>query len=231
MGKSIKPLEDFYLNSSLVHLFRENILAWYDNNGRRFPWRNKSASCYKVIIAEVLLQRTRAEVVSKFYHEFIREFPSWRKLSKATESSLANFLRPIGLWRRRASSINLLSKEMAQRHGKFPKSREEIETLPNVGQYIANAISLFCHGEPHPLLDTNMARVLERVFGPRKLSDIRYDPYLQSLALEVVQCERPKDINWAILDLASTICLPKNPRSSECPLNTVCLFAKRSKGT
>ena len=230
LGKSVIS-EKFLPDPSSLHLFRKNILTWYDNYGRQFPWRKKSATCYMVVIAEVLLQRTRAEVVSKFYREFIKEFPSWRKLSEASESSLANFLRPIGLWRRRASSINLLSKKMAQRHGRFPKSREEIEALPNVGQYIANAISLFCHGEPHPLIDINMARVLERVFGPRKLADIRYDPYLQSLALAVVQCEQSKDINWAILDLASTICLPRKPRSNECPVNSICLSARGIKGT
>jgi hypothetical protein len=59
------------------------------------------------------------------------------------------------------------------------------------GQYIANAVLLLCHGEPQPLLDVNMARVLERVFGPKKLADIRYDPYLQQLAMRIVQCKKP----------------------------------------
>ena len=84
---------------------------------------------------------------------------------------------------------------MAKRNGRFPSTRVEVEALPGVGQYITNATLLLCHGEAQPLLDVNMARVLERVFGPRKLVDIRYDPYLQNLAFEIVQCKGAKELN------------------------------------
>ena len=105
--------------------------------------------------------------------------------------------------------------------------RIDIEELPGVGQYIANAILLFCHGEAQPLLDAGMARVLERVFGSRKLADIRHDPYLQGLAFEIVQCEKAREINWAILDLAATTCLVRKPRCDECPIFSMCLSANR----
>jgi A/G-specific adenine glycosylase len=111
---------------------------------------------------------------------------------------------------------------MNKKNGRFPKTRDELEVLPGVGQYIANAILLFCHGEAQPLLDVNMARVLERVFGPRKLADIRYDPYLQELAFNVVQCKKARELNWAILDLAATICPARNPRCNICPLEPIC---------
>ncbi len=208
--------------------FRRALLAWYARTGRSFPWRRKSASKYEIIIAEVLLQRTRAETVVAFFRRFANRFPSWNKLSKASEEELASFLRPVGLWRRRAASLNQLAQVMAKKNGRFPKRRAEIEALPGVGQYIANAILLFCHDEPQPLLDVNMARVLERVFGPRKLADIRYDPYLQSLSLEVVRCKRPKELNWAILDLAASICFAGTPGCSDCPLEFMCSFVAQS---
>ena len=116
---------------------------------------------------------------------------------------------------------------MAKKNGRFPRDREGIEALPGVGQYIANAILLLCHGKAQSLLDANMARVLERLFGPRELADIRYDPYLQQLALKVVQCKEAKDINWAILDVAATICLISNPRCDECPLISMCLTMRK----
>ena len=116
---------------------------------------------------------------------------------------------------------------MAKKNGRFPRDREAIEALPGIGQYIANAVLLFCHGQPQPLLDVNMARVLERVFGPRKLADIRYDPYLQELARNVVRCKTSAKLNWAILDIAATVCLLRNPCCSECPLTSVCLTATR----
>ncbi len=211
-------------NHSLLRGFRRRLLAWYVKNGRHFPWRNRSATKYQLIIAEILLQRTRAETIATFFGEFLRAFPSWKKLSDANEEDIARFLRPIGLWRRRASSLKLLAVEMARRNGRFPRNREEIEALPGVGQYIANAVLLFCHDEPQPLLDVNMARVLERVFGPRQLADIRYDPYLQSLSSTVVNCRNPREINWAILDLAATTCRDSAPRCHECPLRRICLY-------
>jgi A/G-specific adenine glycosylase len=188
-----------------------------------------SVTKYQHIIAEVLLQRTRAETVASFFPGFVREFPSWRKLGKARIRRLQRHLRPIGLWRRRAISIQALAREMAKRNGRLPRKREDIEALPGVGQYIANAVLLFCHGIPQPLLDVNMARVLERVFGPRKLADIRYDPYLQELAGKVIECKVPGSLNWAILDLAASICLQRKPRCNECPLASMCLYALSRK--
>jgi len=204
---------------------RVKLLRWFDENGRAFPWRKSSISNYQHIITEILLQRTRAETVAGFFPQFIREYPSWRRLSRASIEDLQHYLKPIGLWRRRAVSIRKLALEMTKRNGRFPRERAEIEALPGIGQYNANAVLLFCHGEPQPLLDVNMARVLERVFGPRKLVDIRYDPYLQQLAMRVVQCKTPTKLNWAILDLASAICLPRKPRCSTCPLVTMCQWA------
>ena len=116
---------------------------------------------------------------------------------------------------------------MDARNGRFPKSREEIQKLPGVGQYIANSIELLCHGKAKPLLDVNMARVLERFFGPRKLADIRYDPYLQKLAHKVVDVEDPVRMNWAILDFAALVCKTRNPLCETCPVAKNCIYFQR----
>ena len=123
--------------------------------------------------------------------------------------------------------MRALTKEMTKRRGRFPKYREEIEALPGVGQYVANSVLLFCYDQPEPLLDTNMARVLERVYKPRQLADIRYDPYLQSLARRIVHCKRPKDINWAILDLAALVCVVGTPRCESCPITKLCSYYEK----
>src|SRR5206468_11409463 len=130
------------------------------------------------------------------------------------------------LWRRRAASIAKLSRAVVSRKGRFPATREELETMPAVGQYVASAVLLFCHGKAEPLIDTNMARVLERYFGPRKLADIRYDPYLQRLALAVVQHTNPTRLNWAFLDLAALVCTIRKPRCNACPLRSECCYAQ-----
>ena len=211
-----------------IELFRIGIIEWYRKHGRQFPWRHRATSNYKKIIAEVLLQRTRAETVAQFFLTFTSRYPSWHQLAMANQDELIEFIRPVGLWRRRSSTLIKLAGEMAKRNGRFPKHREEIEALPGVGQYIANSIMLLCHNSPQPLLDTNMARVLERYFGPRKLSDIRYDPYLQRLARMVVDCGDAVVLNWAILDFAAKVCLTRSPRCSECTLAGECQYAQSS---
>jgi len=202
--------------------FQEKLLLWYKNNGRDFPWRKKSATTYQRIVSEILLQRTKAETVKSFYKTFIDKYPSWKKLSESSETELGFFLKPIGLWRRKAVSLLNLAKVMSKRNGKFPREREKIEELPNVGQYIANSIILFSQQKPAPLLDANMARVLERYFGERKLADIRYDPYLQELAHLVVDCEEIFKINWAIIDFATLVCKIRNPLCDNCPISNQC---------
>ena len=182
----------------VIQHFRAKILEWYRLHGRRFPWRRRSGSNYNKIIAEVLLQRTRAETVAEFFPIFVTRYPSWSQLAMADEHELIALIRPVGLWRRRSTTLMNLAREMVKRNGRFPKDREQLEALPGVGQYIASSIMLLCHNNPQPLLDANMARVLERYFGPRKLSDIRYDPYLQHLAKTVVDCSDSIALNWAV---------------------------------
>jgi A/G-specific adenine glycosylase len=213
--------------ASELQWFRRRVLRWSAVHGRTFRWRNPSASTYERIVSEVLLQRTRAETVDTFFSAFMRAFPSWRALSAAEVTDLERFLRPLGLWRRRAASLKKLASAMATRRGKFPRDRHALESLPNVGQYIANAIELLCHASPRPLIDVNMARILERFFGRRLLADIRYDPYLQELAARVVNGKSPAFINWAILDLSAKVCRPK-PHCTCCPLQQRCIFARAS---
>jgi A/G-specific adenine glycosylase len=211
-----------------VEAFRKLLLAWFDRHGRSFPWRAPSASNYALVVSEILLQRTRAETVAAFFPRFVNRFPGWNRLALATEDELRTFLEPIGLWRRRSATLRALAGEMRSRRGRFPASRKEIESLPGVGQYIASAAMAFCHGAREPLLDVNMARVLERCFAPRKLVDIRYDPWLQALSRAVVDHPKAREINWAVLDLAATVCTIRRPRCEACPLRSCCRFAART---
>ena len=179
-----------------------------------------------MVVTELLLQRTRAEVVARFYCEFFGQYPSWRKLSMATPHELEQFLRPLGLWRRRADVLVRLASALDSRRGRLPSGRADIEALPGVGQYVANAIQLIRWHIPAPLLDVNMARVLERYFGPRQLSDIRYDGYLQDLAWRTVDCDDALAVNWGMLDIGSMICRARQPICSDCPLSRGCNFSR-----
>ena len=216
MSRPVKPKE--------ILLFRRLLLDWIIHNRRDFPWRNPSISNYKKIISEILLQRTKAETVARFFPVFFNEYSSWKKLASTSLEDLERVLQPIGLFKQRSTHLKNLAEAIVIRGSSIPMQREEIENLPGVGQYVANAIELLCYGRPQPLLDVNMARVLERYFGPRKLADIRYDPYLQKLAHNVVDCEDPVTINFSILDFAALVCKLKNPVCDKCVLSRGCVF-------
>lgn len=158
---------------------------------------------------------------------FVERYPSWDLLAEASRDDLEQFLRPLGLWQRRAVSLTRLAKAVVALGGNFPASRAELEQLPAVGQYVASAILMFIHGQAEPLLDTNMARVLERYFGPRDLVDIRFDPYLQSLAKQFVSHGTGREVNWAVLDLGARVCKPREPVCEQCPLARGCLTGRR----
>ena len=207
---------------SRVQKFQSHLATWYNTHGRSFLWRQESATVYDEIIAEVLLQRTRAEAVDQILPSFLERYSSWEELANAEEHELGETLRPLGLWRKHSSTLARLSKEMTQRKGVFPNERVELEALPGVGQYLANAIEMICFDKPRPLVDTNMARLLERYFHPRKLADIRYDPYLQRLAAQIVDTPNYRHINWAVLDFGALVCTPRNPKCHDCPLSNGC---------
>lgn len=209
-----------------VERFHRCLMGWFHENARTFFWRNKDATTYQQVVSEVLLQRTTATAVARFLPAFLDRYPSWEAIAGSDEEELGDTLRPLGLWRRRATSLLQLAQVMVKLKDGLPTTREKVELLPGIGQYIASAILIIHHGHPEPLLDTNMARLLERYFGPRKLVDIRYDPYLQALARMVVAQGEPKETNWAILDHAALVCRLRNPICPSCALRSECRFAQ-----
>jgi A/G-specific adenine glycosylase len=212
-----------------IKWLQKYLLKWYAVSGRHFPWRNKSITNYQAVIAEVLLQRTKAETVAKFYLQFIKDYPNWKSLADAKLKDLERYLMPVGLYRQRAKRLQNLAVEMVKRNGRLPQNREELESIPFMGQYIANAVELVVFNKPSPLIDVNMARVLERFFGPRKMADIRYDPELQELAYMLVKHKEAKIINWAVLDYAALVCKPGIIKCKDCGL-LACRLLRAYKG-
>lgn len=205
---------------------RKDLLTWFEGNGRELPWRAQNASVYERVCVEVLLQRTRAETVAKVYPLFFERFTSWKEIAAASIEELEEHFRPIGLWKRRARSMRALAEYAAERDGFFPAETTELASAPAVGQYVQNAILLFQHGEARPLLDVNMARVIERFVRPRRLADIRHDPWLQAAAHWLVRGGQAIEVNWAVLDFGSAICKAKGPKCVSCPVFSRC----QSKG-
>lgn len=205
----------------------QDLVAWYHDYGRAFPWRSSKANTYQQIVVEVLLQRTTATAVAAIFDEFIARYPAWENLASAKSNDLESFLRPLGLWRRRAKSLLGLAEFAAANGGLFPDDYVAHRDIPAVGQYVSNAILQFQHGQAAPLLDVNMARVIERFQRPRRLSDIRYDPWLQSAAHWLVRGNHSREVNWAVLDFAAVICRSRAPECNRCPVAKRCNYFSR----
>ncbi|MYM00288.1 hypothetical protein GR702_21315 [Novosphingobium sp. FGD1] len=205
---------------------RSDLLNWARQAGRVYPWRANAASSYERIVVEVLLQRTTATAVSKFYDAFFSRFPTWEALALAQPEDLATFLKPLGLWRKRAASLLGLAKYAISVSGQFPRNPRERRKIPAIGQYVSSAIALFQYGEPAPLLDVNMSRVIERFIHPRSRADIRHDPWLRDAASWFARGPQPEMANWAILDFAALVCKSRRPRCSECPVRPRCNYVR-----
>lgn len=227
LGREAHKISTFE-GASLARLVR-HVCEWSKLNGRDFPWRVPGTTDFERICTEVLLQRTRAETVGAFYNTFFSSYRNWELLSKATEPELQVALRPLGLWQRRAASLSRLASYAAARGGRFPDDAALHQAIPAVGQYVSNAILLFQYHARKPLLDVNMARVIERYVHARRLVDIRYDPWLQAAATRLVSKGDAVQINWAILDFAAKICTARNPSCQKCPVMKTCAFYNNTK--
>ena len=203
---------------------RAALLRWYDHNGRDYCWRTEGESSYKRILAELLLQRTRADTVAEFLPRFLAKFPGWVEVANASIDDLEKALLPIGLWKRRALALHSFAKALEMLDWQLTADGPELRKLPGVGPYMGNAIGMILGGPPQPLLDVNMARVLERLFGSRELADIRYDPWLQALSTRLVRGRRAVEVNWALLDFGALVCTASRPTCGSCSLASKCAF-------
>jgi A/G-specific adenine glycosylase len=205
-----------------VNWFRRRLLAWGRQNRRSFPWR-ETGDPWRVLVAEVLLQRSRAKTVAKVYEELFRRWPDAGALSRAREASIASVIRPLGLVRR-ASTLRAMAREVERRGGVSADS-EGLLTLPGVGRYAANATLVVGFGKRAPVVDGVTARVYRRYLGLPSDLAATSDPQLWEAVDEVTPRGASREWNWAVLDLASEVCLPARPSCRACPLVERCAYA------
>ena len=209
--------------------FQISIMNWYAREGRCLPWRDTTEP-FKVLIAEFLLQKTDVEKVKPVYKEFIHRWPSPQLLSKARISSISKIIQPLGL-RYKANRLKLTAKTIVEKFsGEITESEDKLLEFPGVGRYIASAVRCFAFNKPKAVLDTNVIRILNRVFGIQsEKSRPRDDPRFWSFAQTLVPLNNPKEYNWGLLDYGALVCKSKEPLCGECILYNICIFHKKMK--
>jgi A/G-specific adenine glycosylase len=199
--------------------FTSQLLAWYADNGREFPWR-QTDNRYRILICEVLLRRSRSTTVAKVAGPFFERWPSAAELADADVGEVVDVIRPLGLTSR-AGQLVQLAQALRDR-ADFPSSVAELVSLPGVGRYAATATL----GEP--TVDATSARVYRRYLGQLDAPAHKtVDDTLWQMAGTVlsVRSDAIRILNWAVLDLAASTCLPVNPRCETCPVAAACCWA------
>ena len=212
-----------------IENFPELIIRWWKSNHRHFPWRMEDVP-YKILIAEVLLHRTRAKNVASVYEEFIQRYPNLMKLGTADRDDVMDILKPLGLKWRVESLIEMTIIIATKFDGKIPCRKEELLTLPGVGDYIASALRVFAWGKTEPLIDTNTVRIISRIYNRKENDSFRKGRSVRIFYKELVGKADPKQFGYAMLDLASLLCLPKEPDCMNCSLAHLCETGKTRIG-
>lgn len=154
-----------------------------------------------------------------------RKYGTPRRLADADPDSLAKDLKSLGLYWRIAQFKQLAIDLIENFGGHVPNDRSSLMSLTGVSEYVADAVLAFAFGQPRAVVDANVARVLARHFGLREHAESRRDPAIRLLADELVNRRRPREYNFAMLDLAALICTARTPKHSVCPLRRTCVAA------
>jgi A/G-specific adenine glycosylase len=181
------------------------------------------------LIAELMLHRTRADLVEPYFRRFLRRYPDPAALAAADSDEVVELLRPLGFLHR-SRRLRDLGTALLERHGgEVPTDRAALLQLPGVGPYIANAVLVVCFGHRLPLLDPNVIRVITRVFDYRtERARPRDDPALWDFVADLVPPREGLEFGLGLVDLGALICRPRRPRCPQCPLRDRC-HAYRNK--
>lgn len=205
-----------------AEIFWNELLKWYRENSREFPWRS-TEDPFHILVAEFLLQQTHVRKVEEAYIEIIRRYPDPAGLAEAEIEEIEDIIKPLGLIYRAERIINAAKTIAVKYEGKVPGSAEELKEIYGVGQYISGAVRCYAFGEKAVPVDTNVIRLFRRFFG---FSSDKIRPRTDGELRRKIKSTFPdvniKDCNFAVLDFAAAVCTASNPKCGDCPLSTEC---------
>jgi A/G-specific adenine glycosylase len=213
------------LSQSKIEWFRRQLTDWAFLNLREFPWRN-TTDAYAIFIAEFLLQKTGANTVAPIYEFFLTRYPTLKDLATASVAEIAILLQPLGLHFRADRLYQSVRAIVSQYDGKIPAAEAQLLTLPGIGLYTARSICANAFAQPLAILDTNVARVLERFFGLQGNRVKSRCKLLWGAAEYIAPKTNVSQWNLTLLDFGAGVCTSKNPSCGICPLRSQCNYAK-----
>jgi len=206
----------------------KKLIKWWPNNRRSYPWREQSDP-YKILIAEIMLQRTKADQVLLVYQAFLQKFPTIFDLARGSKKEITVFFKKLGLlWR--ASVIKEMACYVVEKYnGIFPKEKKNLLDIPAVGDYMASAMLSFAYGEPDVVVDSNVCRIVLRVYGLDVKGEARKNKIVREIANKMLPSNiESRSFNFALIDFAALVCKPAEPLCQKCPINELCIYYLRT---
>lgn len=206
--------------------FQTTLLDWYSQHKRDLPWR-KTTDPYHILVSEVMLQQTQVDRVVPKYLDFLQEFPTARKLAYAPPTKVLRLWSGLG-YNRRAINLIAAARELSAclERGAVPQSVEEWRALPGIGRYTASAVMAFAANKPVTVIDTNIRRILFRVFVGKPQKE--WEKTIEQIAEKLVPEARSRDWHNALMDFGATVCKAK-PACEACPLRKQCVSVTKYK--
>jgi A/G-specific adenine glycosylase len=202
--------------------FRQRLLNWYRRHGRDLPWR-KTSDPYHILVSEIMLQQTQVDRVLPKYAEWLDRYPSFEALAAAPESDVTRTWYPLG-YNIRPKRLQSIAREAVERYdGQLPSDEETLLSFKGIGAYTAGAIRSFAFRERAAILDTNVARVLFRVFiGKGDLKSHAMKRHLWTVSETMVPRRHVFDFNQALMDFGAMVCVARKPKCLVCPMAESC---------
>ena len=201
-------------------------IRWYDANARDLPWRVPGTTAWAVLVSEVMLQQTPVVRVTPAWHAWMNRWPTPADLAADPPSEAIRMWGRLG-YPRRAMRLHACAVALVERHGgEVPADLEALLALPGVGTYTARAVATFAYGQRHPVVDTNVRRVVSRaVEGAADAGPTTTTADLVATA-ELLPFEpaRAARASIAFMEIGAVVCTARSPRCADCPLESVCAW-------
>jgi A/G-specific adenine glycosylase len=211
-----------------VEAVQKRLLAWFTVYGRDLPWR-RTRDPYAILVAEMMLQQTGVERVMPKYAAWLERFPTLEDLAAAPRADVIRAWSGLG-YNSRAVRLHEIAHQAVDRYaGRLPQRVDELLTLKGIGRYTAGAVACFAHEQDVAFVDTNIRRVLSRVFlGAESDAAPLTEKRLHELAASAIPPGRAWPWHQALMDLGATVCTDARPTCLVCPLQDVCRGAFQS---
>lgn len=202
--------------------FRRRLLGWYRRNGRDLPWR-RTRDPYHILVSEIMLQQTQVDRVLPKYLEWLEKYPTLEALATAPSGEVNETWRPLG-YNIRPARLHAIARESVARYGgELPADEQTLRSFKGIGAYTAGAVLSFAFGRRAAILDTNVARVLFRVFvGTGDRTSHIAKRHLWAVSRTVLPMRHVFDFNQALMDLGATVCTARRPKCISCPMRPDC---------